>query len=178
MCRSLHNSRGSGFFLEPRLLHRQTLGEQSFLCSLNLKHHKGVMTWKRFPRYWLFVTLQWRHNERGGVLNLRPHDCLLNRLFIRTSMKTSKLRVTGLCAGNSPVTGEFFAQRASNAENASIWWRHHERGESPTVTGGFLWLLIMIFDVFFSVRLSRFFNKQLCCWSIGTLLWHCPIVTL
>ena len=26
----------------------------------------------------------------------------------------------------SPVTGEFPAQRASNAENVSIWWRHHE----------------------------------------------------
>ena len=39
--------------------------------------------------------------------------------------KTSKLRVTGLCAGNSSVTGEFPAQRASNAENVSIWWRHH-----------------------------------------------------
>ena len=23
-------------------------------------------------------------------------------------------------------TGEFPAQRASNAENVSIWWRHHE----------------------------------------------------
>ena len=40
-------------------------------------------------------------------------------------MKTSKLRVTGLCAGNSPVTDEFPAQKASNAENVSIWWRHH-----------------------------------------------------
>ena len=39
--------------------------------------------------------------------------------------KTSKLRVTGLCAGNSPVTDEFPTQRASNAENVSIWWRHH-----------------------------------------------------
>ena len=38
---------------------------------------------------------------------------------------TVKLRVTGLCAGNSPVTGEFPAQMASNAENVSIWWRHH-----------------------------------------------------
>ena len=47
----------------------------------------------------------------------------------RRSKKTSKLRVTGLCAGNSPVTGEFPAQRASNAENGSIWWRHH-RGSS------------------------------------------------
>ena len=39
--------------------------------------------------------------------------------------KTSKLRVTGLCAGNSPATGEFPTQKASNAENVSIWWRHH-----------------------------------------------------
>ena len=30
--------------------------------------------------------------------------------------KISKLRVTGLCEGNSPVTGEFPAQKASNAE--------------------------------------------------------------
>ena len=39
--------------------------------------------------------------------------------------KPSKLRVTGLCAGNSQVTGEFPAQRASNEENVSIWWRYH-----------------------------------------------------
>ena len=44
----------------------------------------------------------------------------------RRTKKTSKLRVTGLCVGNSPVTGEFAAQRASNAENVSIGWRHHE----------------------------------------------------
>ena len=34
--------------------------------------------------------------------------------------KTSKLRITGLCGGNSPVTGVFPAQMASNAENGSI----------------------------------------------------------
>ena len=34
--------------------------------------------------------------------------------------KKSKLRVTGFCAGNSPVIGEFPAQIASNAENVSI----------------------------------------------------------
>ena len=43
----------------------------------------------------------------------------------RKSKKTSKLRVTGHCEGNMPVTGEFPAQRASNAENVFIWWRHH-----------------------------------------------------
>ena len=28
--------------------------------------------------------------------------------------------------GNPPVTGKFPTQRASYAENVSIWWRHHE----------------------------------------------------
>ena len=37
--------------------------------------------------------------------------------------KTSKLRVTDLCAGNSTVTSEFPTEMASNAENVSIWWR-------------------------------------------------------
>ena len=71
-------------------------------------------------------TLQWRHNGRDGVSNHQPHNCLLNRLFGRRSKKTSKLRATGLCAGNSPGTGEFHAQRTSDAENVSIWWRHHD----------------------------------------------------
>ena len=53
------------------------------------------------------TTLQWRHNERDGVSNHRRLDYLLNRLFRRTSKKTSKFRVTGLCEGDSPVTGEF-----------------------------------------------------------------------
>ena len=71
-------------------------------------------------------SLQWRHNECDGVLNHQPHDCLLNLLFRRKWKKTPKLHVTGIRAGNSPVTGEFPAQRASNAENVSIWWRHHD----------------------------------------------------
>ena len=70
-------------------------------------------------------SLQCRHNGRDGVWNHQPHDCLLNRLSRRRSKKTSKLRVTGLCAGNSPITGEFPAKRVSDAENVFIWWLHH-----------------------------------------------------
>ena len=73
----------------------------------------------------LSFTLGWRHNGRDSVSNHQPHDCLLNCLFGRGSKKTSKLRVTGLCVGNSPVTGEYPAQMASDAESVSIWWRHH-----------------------------------------------------
>ena len=62
------------------------------------------------------VPLQWRHNGPDSVWNHQPHDCLLNRLFRRRSEKSSKLRVTGLCAGNPPWTGEFPAQMASNVK--------------------------------------------------------------
>ena len=70
-------------------------------------------------------TLQWCHNECDGISNNWHLNCLLNRLFRHRSKKTSKLCITGLCKGNSPVTGEFPTQRASNAENISIWWHHH-----------------------------------------------------
>ena len=92
--------------------------------------HTPFVCWKMID---YVNTLQWRHNEHDSVSNHQPHDCLLNRLFGRRSKKTSKLRVTGLCAGNSTGTGEFPAQRASNAENVSIWWRHHDIVIFPTM---------------------------------------------
>ena len=60
---------------------------------------------RRLMQYW--NTLQWRHDGRDSVSNHQLRHCLLNRL-------------------SSPVTGEFPAQMASNAENVPIWWRHHE----------------------------------------------------
>ena len=91
--------------------------------------------------------LQWRYNGRDSVSNHQPHDCLLNHLSRRRSKKTPKLRVTGLCAGNSPGTGEFPSQMSSNTENVSIWWRHHEygvgnwKGSNPSQ---YIWLLLGI----------------------------------
>ena len=86
--------------------------------------------WAKPNTGWLYrhnnqlYSFQWRHNGRDSVSTHQPRDCLLNRLFRHRWKKTSRLRVTGLCEGNSLVTGEFPAQRASNAKNASIWWRH------------------------------------------------------
>ena len=75
-------------------------------CIIGWKH---TVPWYNIISY-MFSTclrngmfpLHWRHNEHDGVSNHQPHDCLLNRLSRRRSKKTSKLRVTGLCAGNSP----------------------------------------------------------------------------
>ena len=70
--------------------------------SLYLNHSTGIFELQH-QNDWIStvtsgrVSLQWRHNGR----------------------------VTGLRVGNSPGTGEFPAQRASNAYNVSIWWRHH-----------------------------------------------------
>ena len=114
----------------------------STLCCnlLNIKQHScdSWSAWhlgKSKPRYQLkqlrhrmrkcLRSLLWRHNGGECVSNHQLRNCLLNRIFGRRSEKTLKLRVTGLCAGNSPETGEFPAQMASNAENVSIWWRHH-----------------------------------------------------
>ena len=59
--------------------------------------HLPVLFWV----VWL-TALLWRHNEHDSVSYHQPRGCLLDRLFRRRSKKTSKLRVTGLCAGNSP----------------------------------------------------------------------------
>ena len=77
-------------------------------------------------------SLQWHYNECNSISNHQRLDCLLNRLFRRRSKKTWKLCVTGLCEGNSLVTGEFPSQRASNTENVSIWWCHHDSWDSSS----------------------------------------------
>ena len=87
--------------------------------------HRMTYGWTRSAMQFSTIALRWRHNGCNSVSNHQPRECLLRRLIRRTSKKTSKLRVTGLCAGNSPETGEFPAQMASIGESASIWWRHH-----------------------------------------------------
>ena len=106
----------------------------SAVCSkavdgvLDPVYRRGSCTHTRVednPTWGVDLPLRWRHNEWDGVSNHQPQDRLLNRLSGRRSKKTSKPRVTGLCVGNSPGTGEFPAQMASNVETVSIWWRHH-----------------------------------------------------
>ena len=110
---------------------------------------------------WMAYSLRWRYNDHAGVSNHQPHGCLLNRLFRRNSKKTSKLRVTGLCAGNSPGTGEFPAQMASYPENVSIWWRHHVMLVSHC--GSTIYLNINFLS--WTVCLNRISTFNECCWT-------------
>ena len=100
------------------------------MCVMNYFEERYICIFYHFATsWWCVYSLQWRHDEPDGVAKHQPYDCLFNRLFRRRWKKTSKLRVTGLCAGNSPMTGEFPAQKTSNAENVSIWWCHHPPSE-------------------------------------------------
>ena len=94
------------------------------------------------PQWVKHNTLRWRHNGGDGVSNHQAHHCLLNCIFRRRSKKTSKLRVTGLCAGNSLGTGEFPAQMASNAENVSIWSCHHDTFHSYNSQASYIVLIV------------------------------------
>ena len=115
-----YNERWLGFRIQATL-------QTKFTCKWWINCRSIFANRLEFPEMVLFKlsSLQWRHNGRDSVLNHQPHDCLLSRLFRRRTKEASKLRVTGLCAGNSSVPGEFPAQMASYAANVSIWWRHH-----------------------------------------------------
>ena len=82
-----------------------------FVLFIHVRSNIHVYKMKCPQHIEAWATWHWRHNGRDSISNHQPHDCLLNRLFGRRSKKTSKLRVTGLCVGNSPGTGEFPAQK-------------------------------------------------------------------
>ena len=85
-----------------------------------------------------------------GAMASQSRFFLLNRLFKRRPKKTLKPRVTSLCAGNSPVTGEFPAQKASNAKNVSIWWRHHDIYRPPSYIVPCMWIWRRSMEKFWS----------------------------
>ena len=89
--------------------------------------------------------------------------------------------------GISPVTGEFPAQRASNTEDVSIWWRHHVT--KPLVP------FVKFFGINFFPELSRqgwtsrsylrVTMRHKCAdtceiwmWSIASIIYFCTITTV
>ena len=78
---------------------------------------------------WLFYTMRHCNDVIMNTMACQIHSLTIvySTVYSRhRSKKTSKLCVTGICEGNSPVPGEFPTQRASNTANVSIWWRHHD----------------------------------------------------
>ena len=103
-----------------------------------------------------------------GVMasQIQHQDYLLNRLIRHRSQNTSKLHVTGLWAGNSPVTGEFPAQMASNAENVSIWWRHHAVEYKECIFSGLYCSLLVNYADTFAIS-----SREGCFTSNRAIVW-------
>ena len=126
------------------------------------------------------ITLHWRHNGHGGVSNHQLHGCLLNRLFRRRSKKISKLRVTGLCAGNSPgpvnSPHKGPVTRKMVPFDDVIMYAGISRGPMMTTTLVIFFSLLQVdcphkwpvtlvqmFDVFFIVIPNKLLKNQLSC---------------
>ena len=109
--------------------HGPTKCQTKWLITSNTKgniHVRVLLIWEFGPLNQRNHTTVVCHNECNGISNHRCLDLLLHCLFRCTLQKISRLCMTGLWEGNSPVTNEFPAQRASNVENVFIWWCLHE----------------------------------------------------
>ena len=85
-----------------------------------VKHHAITLT-SQWPRWCL----------------KSPASRLFTQSFIRAQIKENiKAPHHWPLCGEFTRTGEFPAQRASNAENVSIWWRHHAVTHPARVTQG------------------------------------------
>ena len=93
---------------------------ESFACFL----HALMCAWTHWPLRDVEVIITMTSQVHHTVSNHRSFDCLSNTSCGPTSKKHQSPCYWPF-EGNSPVTGEFPTQRASNAEKASIWWRHH-----------------------------------------------------
>ena len=72
-----------------------------------------------------YQIITWRHDDHDGVSNHQPLGCLLNLLFRRKIKENIKAQRPWPLCGEFTGAGEFPAQKASYAENVSIWWRRH-----------------------------------------------------
>ena len=109
--------------------------------SLTIKCQKQVLNGSR---YWHLFNQYTDVIMSTMVSQITSLTTVYSTVYSGTDYKkTPKLHVTGLCAGNSPVTGEFPAQRASNAKNVSIWWRHHATLYRQSTLKMHWWFLIL-----------------------------------
>ena len=79
--------------------------------------------WKVFPCHGFQCTLQWCHNKHNGISNHWHLDCFTKPIAqAQIKENINALRHWPLWGEfTSDLTREFPIQRASNAENVSIW---------------------------------------------------------
>ena len=115
-------------------------------------------------------SLQWRHNERVGISNHRRLYCLSKCLFRRRSKISSKLCITALRVGNSPVTREFPAQRPVTPkmfpfDEVIMWWPLQYIPRNMHTVFALLCFVVVIHWLIFT-------------YPSGLLHWHCGNLTI
>ena len=112
---------GSGWYSSGlHLGNTRTQKTHKLAFTLKVKNLKIWLLW-----YWGWNVLGeicqyqdcwWRSKKQGADLNTKMSRLFAQPFVEAQIIETSKLRVTGLCKGNPPVTGGFPSQRASNTE--------------------------------------------------------------
>ena len=128
-------------------------GEISTKRALLCTHTERELSWSQRGHYWLHWCHQWQqalHKKNREYLHNDAIMSIMASQITSVSIVCSTIGTApdqrkyqssaslNFCAGNSPVTGDFPAQKASNAKNASIWWCHHDDGNIESVWIKFL----------------------------------------
>ena len=119
-------------------------------------HLIHIVPWNRNPNWITIWLVKLIYNQRTMLSMTRPHYAQYPWWFNDVIMSTMASQITSITIVYSTVytgadqrkhqssaslafvwgihrgTGEFPAQIASNAENVSIWWRHHEKRPHTT----------------------------------------------
>ena len=103
---------------------KQTIPHYIGCMSIQIQpRHMSVMTFHSIGI--LILCILYRGIMSAMVSRITSVSIVYSTVCSGADKKTSKIRVTGLCVGNSPVTGELPTHRANNTESVSICWRHH-----------------------------------------------------
>ena len=146
----------SGAFLQCReQSHFMSGGHSTRWCALSFVYHSHLSHWSKQGHVTAICAEHWdtifgiTHDMVDHISVSSSGKWIIHPHLMMTSANGNIFRVTGLCAGNSPVTGEFLAQRPVTRSS----------------------------DVFFDLRVNKQLNKQSWGWWFGTLscsLWrHC-----
>ena len=115
------------------------IGSKSMLCECYCSSVCNAIFWSYKPQknrsqhcvhnLWYVLCIKGRKGYAVNIGMLMSHYdvVIITEAFIQAQIKENikAPRHWPLC-GTSPMTSEFPAQSASNAEKVSIWWRHHD----------------------------------------------------
>ena len=97
------------------------------VAYIDIQHHRSWSSLVQIIACWL--TAWWHYNDvlmSTNASQITSLTIVYSTVYSGADQRYHQSSAPlAFCVGNSLVTGEFPAQKASNAENVSIWWRHH-----------------------------------------------------